>query len=216
MAFLEERFPLDVNLGTQGGPVFSTDVVRFGNGKEYRNNNWSRPLYRYDIVYRAKSRTQALEVYEFFLARQGRFEGFRVRDVWDYTSATDGKTAPANSDQAIGTGDGVETDFQLIKTYTQGAASQVREIYKPVSSTVVVAVNAVAQTEGVDFTVDTTTGIISFNVAPADTLPITAGYEYDVPVRFDTDDLSNLQLIISGVANDYASYENIPLVEIRV
>lgn len=216
MAFLEERFPLDVNLGTQGGPVFSTDVVRFGNGREYRNNNWSRPLYRYDIVYRAKTRAQALEVYEFFLARQGRFEGFRVRDVWDYTSATNGKDSPTNLDQVIGTGDGVETEFQLIKTYTQGAATQVRDIYKPVSGTVVVNVNGASQTEGVDFTVNTTTGIITFTSPVTDTHVIRAGFEFDVPVRFDTDDLSNLQLILSGVANDYASYENIPLIEIRI
>lgn len=217
MAFIETpRFPLDVNFGTQGGPIFSTDVVRFGNGLEYRNQNWNRPLYRYNIQYRAKTRAEALEVYEFFLARQGRFEGFRAKDLWDFTSATNGRDNQSQTDQTIGTGDGSTTDFQLIKTYTQGSATQVRTILKPVVGTDLVEVDGVLQTGGgTDYTLDTTTGIISFNSPPADTLVIKAGFQFDVPVRFDTDELDNLQLLFVSATDDLVAYQSIPLVEIR-
>ena len=217
MAFLEApRFPIDLNYGSMGGPGFKTDVVVYGNGKEYRNALWSIPRHRYDVRYAVKSRTDLLNVYEFFLAQQGQANGFRVKDLWDYTSASDGKSTPAADDVTVGTGDGSDTTFQLIKNYSKGSETLARDILKPVSSTILVEVNSVSQTEGVDFTIDTTTGIITFAVAPTSGHSITAGFEFDVPVRFDTDDLSSVQLLLYTTGgSDIASIENIPLIEIR-
>jgi len=220
MAFLETpRFPVDLNYGSLGGPINSTDIVTTGNGVEYRNANWSRPLYRYNAKYNIKTRTQALEIYEFFLTSQGKLNGFRVKDIWDYTSATNGVDALARTDQTIGTGDNSETVFQMIKTYTQGANTQVRNIKKIVSGTQIIEVNSVLQTEGVDYTIDITTGIITFITTPPNTHVIKAGYEFDIPCRFDTDDLSDLAFLVNATAGadtDLVSFGDIPLVEIRI
>ena len=214
MAFLETpRFPVDLNYGSMGGPVFKTDVVMFGNGSEYRNARWSIPLHRYDVRYAVKTRADLLNVYEFFIAQQGRANGFRVKDLWDFTTASDGKSAPATNDMTIGTGDGIEVDFQLLKNYTKGAETTARNILKPVAGTTVVEVNGTPTTA---FTIDTATGIITMNVAPPNTHVVKAGCEFDVPVRFDTDDLSGVQLLLyTTTGADIASIEAIPLVEIR-
>lgn len=219
MAFLESpRFPININYGSSGGPVFSTDVVTFGlNGREYRNSNSQFDRRMYNIKYNIKSRQDAINVYEFFLARKGRFEGFRLKDVWDFTTNSDGYTSPTNVDQALGTGDASETDFQLVKAYAKGAGSYTRNIFKPVTGTVKVALDAADQTEGVDFTVGST-GIITFTSAPGAGVAVTAGCEFDIPVRFDIDDLSSLQFIFSTRKSpefDILSFPDIPLIEIR-
>lgn len=220
MAFLETpRFPVDIKYGSMGGPVNSTDIVVTGGGVEYRNANWSEPLNRYNAKYSIKLRSTALAVYELFLASKGRFGGFRYKDFWDFSSSGNGVDTPARTDQTIGTGDGAETDFQLIKTYTTGIGIQVRNIKKPVvSAGVLIDVDGIGRTEGVDYTVDYITGIVSFTVAPSDSLVIKAGYEFDVPVRFDTDDLSDLffTLIATTPSDaDIVNLSDIPLTEIR-
>lgn len=215
MAFLETpRFPVDINYGSTGGPVFSTDVVRYGNGKEYRNSNWQYQLNRYDIRYAVKTRAQAINVYEFFLARKGRFEGFRIKDEFDFTSNSDGVSAPSSLDQSLGFGNGAQTQFQLTKVYTKGAEQLVRTIKKPVVGSVLVNVGGVDKTEGPDYTVDYTTGLITFTSAPG-VEAIKVGFEFDIPVRFDTDDLSELEYIIKTNSNSTRlSFPSIPLMEV--
>ena len=217
MSFLETpRFPVDVNYGTMGGPVYSTDVVVFGNGSEYRNANWSIPKYEYDIRYAVKSRTDLLNVVEFFNAQQGQAFGFRVKDLWDYTTATNGKAAHAVDDITIGTGDGVVVAYQLVKSYVKGASTVNRVITKPVSGTLLIEVNGVLQTITTHYTIDTTTGIVTFVTAPPNTHIVKAGFEFDVPVRFGTDDLSTIrQMLYTTGGADLASLDNIPLIEIR-
>lgn len=215
MAFLETpRFPVDLNYGTMGGPMFSTDVVVYGNGKEYRNKNWSIPKRAYDIRYINKTRINFLNIYEFFLSVGGMFDGFRIKDLWDWTSASDGKSTPAADDQSLGTGDGSTTEFQLKKKWVKGANSLTKNIRKPVTSTVVIEVDGVSQTESVDFTVDTTTGIVTFTTAPSNGDVITCGFEYDIPVRFDSDDMTSiLQSVYTAAGGDIVGIDAIPLIE---
>lgn len=113
----------------------------------------------------------------------------------------------------IGTGDGAETEFQLIKTYGETFAPYVREILKPVDGTLVVAVDGTPQTEDVDYTADYTSGVVTFESGsvPGMSDEITAGFEFDVPVRFDSDQLSiNLDNFSAG------QIPNIAIVEIRL
>lgn len=135
----------------------------------------------------------------FFRARKGRAHGFRFKDWSDYQAAG----------QSIGTGDGSTTQFQLVKTYTSGGIAESRIIAKPVSGTVNIHKNAVLQTSG--FSVSYATGIVSFSTAPANGTVITADFEFDVPVRFDTD-----RLTTSLDAYGIGSWLDIPLVEVRV
>lgn len=217
MAFLESpRFPIDINYGSVGGPVFKTEIVTYGNGAEYRNSVWSLPLNRYDLRYAVKTRADLVNIYEFFLAQKGRANGFRIKDLWDYTSAQDGKTAQTSNDVQIGVGTGALTTFQLVKKYTKGSETLTRTIKKPVSGTVLIKKDGVLQTETTHYTVNYTTGIVTFISPPANGHVITAGFQFDVPVRFDTDDLGGVQLLLYTTSGaDIASLESIPLVEVR-
>ena len=216
MAFIEApRFPINISYGSTGGPRFQTDVVTFGNGAEYRNSRWSSSLARFDVRYDVRTRADALNVYEFFMARKGRFEGFRVKDLFDFTSNQDGATAPSATDQQIANTVPTTFDYQLIKTYEKGGQTTSRNILKPVIGTVTVELGGNPQVEGVDYTIDYTTGIVTFLSAPTGLM--TAGYQFDIPCRFDTDDLSDLEFILksANLETDRLSYPSIPLVEIR-
>ncbi|MEQ9527260.1 MAG: DUF2460 domain-containing protein, partial [Parvibaculaceae bacterium] len=113
--------------------------------------------------------------------------------------------------QALGTGDGERMVFPLVKTYVSGEASYTREIAKPVAGSVRVSVAGAEQEEGVDFAVDHASGVVTFAVAPAAGESVTAGYEFDVPVRFDTDFLD-----INLAAFEAGSVPDIPVIEIRL
>lgn len=198
MAFHEIRFPDDISYGSGGGPEFSTDIIITQGGFEQRNSNWANARAKYNVAHGVKTETQLAELIAFFRARKGRAHGFRFKD-W-----TDCKV----TGQVIGTGNGTQTIFQLIKDYTS-SNTETRTIMKPVSGTVKIYVNAVLQTSGV--TVNTTTGVITFSAAPAAATTISADAEFDVPVRFDTDRLS-------ASLDQYGSnsWLDIPLVEIRL
>lgn len=187
MAFHEVRFPTDISYGSRGGPRYATKVIELDSGAEERVQRWSSPKFVYDVDYGVKTLSQLRTVYNFFLMRQGATYGFRYKDFLDYTSASDNTGTPDDEDQSIGTGDGTTKTFQLTKTYTDGTYQWTRTILKPVTATVVVAVSGAAQTENTHFTVDYTTGIITFATAPSSSAPITAGFEFDVPVRFGSD-----------------------------
>ncbi|MCD7059498.1 DUF2460 domain-containing protein [Pelagibacterium xiamenense] len=207
MAFHDVRFPLDIALGAQGGPQRLTDVVTLASGREERNARWAHARRRYNAGYGIKSRADMLVVLDFFEERRGRFHSFRWRDALDFSSAADGG-APSMGDQVLGTGDGTTTAFQLRKRYGAGFDPYWRTITKPVSGSVSVAVNGVALgMEG--FAVDTATGIVTLDPAPPAGAQVTAGFTFDVPVRFDTD-----RLDIELADFDGAIAPNIPLVEV--
>ncbi|MEZ5841434.1 MAG: DUF2460 domain-containing protein [Hyphomicrobiales bacterium] len=211
-AFHEVRFPLDIALGSLGGPERRTEIVTLSTGHEERNTRWADSRRRYNAGYGVKSLAQLHTVLDFFEERRGRLSGFRWKDRADDRSCPPG-TAPGPLDQTIGEGDGTRLQFQLAKTYGAAFSPWRRTITKPVLGTVRVAVNGVEQAEGVDFTSDWTTGLVTF--APASVPPagamISAGFEFDVPVRFDTDYLE-----IDHDAFAAGAIPSIPLVEIRL
>ena len=208
--FHEIRFPVDIALKSRGGPERRTDVVTLGSGRETRNARWSRSRRRFDAGYGVKSLSALAAVVAFFEERRGMLYGFRFRDQADFKSCTlDG--APGPLDQKIGVGDGARLSFALVKTYGASFAPYAREISKPVANSVRVAVGGVEKVAGADFDVDTTTGIVSFRTgrAPPAGVSVTAGFQFDVPVRFDTDYLE-----VDFV--DFAAGEipKIPIIEI--
>jgi len=196
MSFHEIRFPTAISFHSSGGPERKTEIVTLGSGFEERNAVWANSRRRYDVGYGVKTLDDLHAVIAFFEARMARLYGFRLKDFSDFKScAPGGDITPL--DQSIGTGDGGTTQFQLVKTYTSGSASWRRAILKPVSGSVRVALAGVEQLSG--FTVDTTTGLVTFTSAPAGSAAVTAGFEFDTPVRFDTDQLSiNLANFAAG------------------
>lgn len=212
MSFDEVRFPTTISYGSSGGPRFYTDIHTTGGGREERGARWSQARREWNVAYGIREMTDLYEVAEFFQAREGANRGFRFKDPLDFNTSSEpyvgGSVSVDDEDVVIGTGDGSTTTFQLIKKYTSGSRTHNRTITKPVAGTVVVAAGGTAQTEGVDFTVDTTTGTITFGTAPSGAVVITAGFEFDVPVRFLDDELeTNFQSYKAGTAS-------IPVIEI--
>jgi uncharacterized protein (TIGR02217 family) len=211
-SFHEVLFPLDIALKGAGGPQRRTDVVALGSGAEERNARWAHSHRRYDAGYGVKTYEALSQVVAFFEERRGRLYGFRWRDRLDHSSAApDAAVTP--SDQVIGTGDGATTTFQLVKTYGAYYSPYQRPIAKPASGSVRVAVDGDEVGEGGGFTVDPTTGIVTFfpGHIPGSGATVTAGFLFDVPVRFDTD---YLEVDLSAFAA--GAIPKIPLVEIRV
>lgn len=207
MSFHPVRFPLDIALGAVGGPQRLTDVVTLASGREERNSRWARSRRRYNAGYGVKSKADMQAVLEFFEERRGRFHSFLWRDALDCTSRNDG-AAPTMVDQEIGTGDGAETKFQLVKRYGASFDPYLRPVTKPVTGSVILAIDGTALPGGA-FSVALSTGIVTLNTAPANGAVVTAGFMFDVPVRFDTD---RLDVELSGF--DAAVAPNIPLIEV--
>jgi uncharacterized protein (TIGR02217 family) len=209
--FHEVLFPLDIALRSAGGPERRTEIVALGSGREERNARWAHSRRRYDAGYGIKTLDALSSVVAFFEERRGRLHGFRWRDRLDHVSAASGGVvSPLN--QAIGTGNGVATTFQLTKTYGSAYAPYQRPVTKPVAGSVRVAVAGSEVAAGVAFTCDTTTGILTFLAGhiPAMGAAVTAGFLFDVPVRFDTDYLEvDLSAFTAG------QIPKIPLVEIK-
>lgn len=199
MGFLEIRFPTDISYGSGGGPVFATDIVTTQGGHEQRNANWLTPRAQYNVAYGVKTQKQLDALLSFFRIIKGRACGFRFKDWADYRAVN----------QPIGMGDGATAMFQLVKAYVNGGVSATRAIHKPVAGTVQVYVNGAVQQNGV--TIDYAMGTVTFTVPPANGTAIAADFEFDVPVRFDTDALP-VRLDAYGIF----SCLDVPIVEIRI
>jgi uncharacterized protein (TIGR02217 family) len=206
--FHEVRFQAAIGFGSTGGPQFSTSIVELASGYEQRNVNWSQARARYNLGSGVKSENDLALIAAFFLARRGRAYGFRFKDFADYKSSAPSAGVTA-LDQIIGMGDGVAVDFPLFKTYASGAETFVRSITKPVENTVIVALDGVEIASG--WEVDLTTGVVTFDDPPGADVTVTAGFEFDVPVRFADDALD-----ISAETFGAGQAPDIPIVEIRV
>jgi len=207
MAFHEIRFPDNISRGARGGPERRTRIVELASGDEERNASWANSRRRYDAAYGVRRADDLAAVVAFFEARNGRLYGFRWKDWGDYKSCLP-SGVPAATDQVIGTGDGATTAFQLMKAYTSGAQTWTRSITKPVAGTVTVALDGVTLASG--WSMDTTTGFVTFTTAPPNSVAITTGFEFDVPVRFDTD-----RLDVTHDLERLGSITSIPLIEVR-
>ena len=210
-AFHEVLFPLAIGFGSSGGPERRTDVVLLASGHEERNTRWADSRRRYNAGTGVRSLDDLHTLLSFFEERRGKLYGFRWRDRGDWKSCPPGGT-PDASDQGIGIGDGVTVTFQLVKTYG-GTAPYVREIAKPVAGTVLIAVDGDELTIGTDFSVNHATGVVTFLAGhiPADDAVVTAGFEFDVPVRFDTD-----RIDVNLASFEAGDVPSIPIVEVRV
>jgi uncharacterized protein (TIGR02217 family) len=208
MTFHDIRFPTSIAFHSTGGPERKTEIVVLGSGFEERNGVWGASRRRYDVGIGVRSLDDIHALVAFFEARLGRLYGFRFKDFADFKSCAPGACV-SPLDQAIGTGDGAACAFPLVKTYASGPSAFVRAIAKPVAGTVRVALAGIEQHGG--FAVDAATGLVAFAAPPPAGAAVAAGFEFDVPARFDTDSLSiNLANFQAG------EVPSIPIVEIRI
>lgn len=212
MNFHEIRFPTAISRGAEGGPERRTDVVVMGSGFEERNSRWADSRRSYNAGYGVRTLDDLHAVVAFFEERRGRLTGFRWRDPADWKSCAPSAT-PSHLDQTIGTGTGAQSAFNLIKRYGSAHAPYDRRITKPVAGTVKLAVAGVVKLQGTQFNVNHGNGLVTFlsgHIPPLGAA-VTAGFEFDVPVRFDTD---RLAISISGFT--HGAIPNIPIVEVRL
>lgn len=205
--FHDVRFPDNIGRGARGGPRRRTQIVTLASGFEERNGSWARSRREYDVSYGIRRADDLQAVVAFFEARNGRLHGFRFKDWSDYKSCLPSRV-PDAADQVLGTGDGSEVHFRLRKAYGDGAASYARLITRPVDGSVRIALDGAEQMAG--WSVDHATGIVTFAAAPGAGVEVTAGFEFDVPCRFDTD--------LLAVTLDFeraGAIESISLIELR-
>ncbi|ATX65490.1 DUF2460 domain-containing protein [Roseinatronobacter bogoriensis] len=210
MAFHEIRFPANMSFGALGGPERRTEIVELANGFEERNTPWAGSRRRYDAGMGLRALNDLEAMIAFFEARQGMLHAFRWKDWGDYRSAR--ASGPITAfDQLLGLGDGTNRVFQLRKAYQSGAQTIWREIVKPVAGSVLVAIGRDALTLGVDYEVDSTTGQITLARPPDAGAEVQAGFEFDVPVRFDTDLIQ-----ISMASFKAGELPKVPVIEVRL
>ncbi|WP_045389183.1 DUF2460 domain-containing protein [Falsirhodobacter sp. alg1] len=210
MAFHDIRFPANLSFGSVGGPELKTDIVTLANGYEERNSPWAHSRRSYDAGVGLRSLNDVDALIAFFEARRGRLHAFRWKDWSDYKSCLPSATV-SPADQFVGRGDGVTRTFALTKLYRSGNETYLRPIAKPVAGTVLVAVGGDPKVADIEFFVDTSTGMITFATAPSKNAEIRSGFEFDVPVRFDTDQIQTS--VSSFQAGDVP---DVPVVEVRI
>ncbi len=209
MAFHEVRLPARLAFGSTGGVERRTEIVTLGSGFERRSTPWAQGRRRYLIGSNLRSLDDMAALTAFFEARRGRLYGFRFRDFADFRScAPSGAITPL--DQELGQGDGTRTGFSLLKRYGEGQDATDRPIGKPVAGTVRVGIDGV-ELDPTTYETDPTTGLVILHSAPAAGSVVTAGFEFDVPVRFDADRID--VTLESFAAGRMAA---VPLIEVRV
>lgn len=204
------RLPENWSKGSAGGPAFLTDVVPLVSGHEDREERWEHELGQWDIAHNIRRPEDIAALRAFHRARRGASRAFLLKDWIEYTSAANGKDAAAMLDQPLGTGDGAETEFSIVKRYEDAAGSYDRPIYYPVTGTVLVAANGILVPAS-DYTVNRGDGTITFDSAPAVAAVLTCGFEFDVPARFVEDLLS-----VTWDTINSRSAGSVPIAEVRV
>jgi uncharacterized protein (TIGR02217 family) len=201
--FDDVPFPIEIGQEASVSPGFSTNVVTSASGFEARNANWSQARLRFDAGPGVRGDAELQTLIAFFRARRGPATGFRFRDPYD-SSSNAMADVPTALDQVIGEGDGVGDRFELVKVYGSG---EVRRITRPVPGSVRVAVDGIELTTGWTLA---DKGIVEFASPPAAGTVITAGFLFDVPVRFAEDRIEvNRATFLAGEA------PSVPLVEVR-
>ena len=204
------RFPTSISMGAVGGPRFSTTITTLSGGTEQRNINWKQARGEWDVSHGLKTEQQVDELLAFFHARNGKAYGFRFKDWSDYRLPRwidePGDIVPI---PVMFTTNGTTSQIQIVKVYGDTAGSYVRPIYKPVPGTVQMLDNGV---QTFAFTVDNATGIVTLNSSISTTTghQIAVVCEFDVPARFDTDDMKLTTTMV-----DNFSWNSIPVVETR-
>lgn len=204
--FADIAFPLPLSMRASIRPEFSTRIVALRSGLEYRSSLWADARLHYDVGPALADEASVRALVSFFRARHGAAQSFRFRDPLDHSS-NDMVGAPGALDQPVGTGDGVTSDFALTKSYGDDDDAQSRRIIRPVASSVAIAVDGVEMMSGWQLLDE---GIVRFGAAPGDGAVVTAGYLFDVEVRFAEDSLD-----LSGFTEGVGEMTSVPLIEVK-
>jgi uncharacterized protein (TIGR02217 family) len=201
--FDDVLFPIEIGAEASVSPAFSTSVVTSASGYEWRNVNWQQARLTFDAGPGVRGDAELEALIAFFRARRGPAVGFRFRDPFDYSS--NGMTGePGAADQPVGVGNGQDSRFELSKTYGGGES---RRITRPVAGSVRVALDGAELVSGWALGAK---GVLLFDEPPAQGVTVTAGFLFDVPVRFSED-----RIEVNRATFQAGEAPSVPLVEIR-
>lgn len=206
--FHDALFPIAIGLGATGGPERQVEILPLRSGREARNQRRRHSLRRFDVGTGLRDLADLETLIAFFEARGGAMHPFRFRDPLDHGSSLRGQTIDA-SDQSLGAGDGAATRFPLIKTY-DGEGGYARPIRLPRIDTLAVALDG-QPVDPSTFDFDYGTGGVVFATAPGDRVAVTAGFAFDIAVRFD---IEHLATSLSGFRA--GEVPSVPLVEVLI
>jgi len=180
MSFHDVVLPAGIQYGSASGAGFATVLQETASGHEVAIARQSQGRHRLRLIKALQTSAEAAALKSFGLERRGSAHSFKVTDVKDFTTASDGQSAHDGGDAIIGTGNGVKAGpYQLIKKY--GSVNPyIRTITLPVAGTVLVKLDSISTTA---FSVNGA-GEITFDTPPANGVVITAGCQFYVPVRF--------------------------------
>lgn len=209
MSFHDTQFPSTIVYGPSGGSRFKTRIVQNPGGYEQRNIDWVNPLGKWSVAHEMMTQSELDTIVAFFHARYGRAHTFRFKAWEDYKARMDDSESLPTIHTVTSSPN--LPDTQLIKNYTSGGYTYVRNITLPVSGTVVLYADG-AEIGDSNYSVDYTTGIVDWEAAyaPGVGVVITADYQFDVLARFDTDEIES-----SIDYYDRSSWTGIQVVEVR-
>lgn len=210
--FHDVRLPEKLSVGSRGGPTRKTQIVTLFGGNEERNASWADSRREFDIAYNVKTVSDLDDLIAFFEARNGRLHPFRFKDHIDWKSCAVNQF-PSFNDQVLGVGDGTEVSFQLVKAYSSGGYTWEKKITRPVLGTVLVGLDGFVQSSG--WSVDVSTGLVTFDTAPGNGVQVTSGFEYDIPVRFGNDRLDITMDLANETELRRGSISAVPIIEVR-
>lgn len=210
MTFIEQTPPCRFSYQSASGPTHSTQIVTVDSGAEFRVSRWDGGRLQYNGTLRNRSPETVRAFMAFVRSVRGSAIGFRLPDDNDCSTASDHVGAPSHTDMQLGVGDGVATQFQLIKRYAAGDQTQIRTIEKPRAGTTLVGLDG--SLSGSGWTVNTATGLLTFSSPVASGVVVTAGCLYDVPVRFGeaVDGWLSMSIETYGTS----AIDSIPMIEI--
>lgn len=217
MPFLDEYMPDAIpGYPCVSAPLTKTTIQVNAGGTERRNQEWQHPLMKFVLPEGVREWEAVQSLGKMWRITSGPYKSFPWRDPLDFSSGDlefpnpETTPTPTMTDQALGTGDGFTDSFQLKKRYTYGGDTYDRDIHLPVLSTVVIADNGVLVNSS-DYTVSRPGGIVTFDTPPLDTHTLTAGFLFDVEVRFESDDA------FEGVLRTWqiGGFADITLIEVR-
>lgn len=197
---IQSLFPLHISKRSKVTIRRSTRVFSSVGGREERNSSWRDSRRIFDVSYGIANKRDYKDVVDFFERVEGSVNSFLFKDWSDHKSSENMRNGIANNDQVLGTGNGVDTSFGLVKHYNDGAFTYTRPIRSIDESSLLIAVDGVATTTG--FTYEN--GYVVFDNPVPINHAVSAGYLFynevyfvssKLPSVFETPDHFNIETI---------------------
>lgn len=220
MRFVDQYLPRNVpGYPCFSSPRFSTDLTVVDSGAESANARWENPLHKFTLPEAVRDMETFNAVRNHWMVMRGPFQLWPWRDPLDFASVElqrpNEQPPITDNDEALGVGDGLTTQFQLYRTYRAGSHSVRRKIELPIVSSVVVGFIPPSDDPGYvlpAWTVTRPGGLVVFAAPVAADVTLSAGFLFDVCVRFESDDS------FDGIVKSFgvAGFSDLTLIETRV